>query len=368
VTLFLAWAAWLYLARVPLYEVSDSARLEVGQAAYPIQVLATGRVVASHLALGAKVQAQEVVVELDTESERQRLNEERARLASFTVQREVLQREILAEEQAKRQDRDVGHSALEQADGRVQEAQAAEKFAIEKAQRLSAAHTRGFISEFEMLEAKAAEERLRAVANVHRIETSRLQQDLRTKESERKARIERLNREQSRLQGDIGVVTAGINRLAHEVENRRIRAPITGLLGDVSPPRIGAVVREGDKLGAVVPQGDLRVVAEFSPSSAVGRVRPGQPARLRLDAYPWAQYGIIAASVGTVGSEVRDGHVRVELTVHLDRGLRIPLQHGLPGSLEIEVERVSPATLALRTAGRIVTIRPTQHIAPTVPN
>ena len=156
------------------------------------------------------------------------------------------------------------------------------------------------------------------------------------------------------------MVTAEIGRLDYEVDNRHIRAPIAGLLGEVSTLRIGAVVREGDKLGVVIPQGNLRVVAEFSPSAALGRVRPGQPARLRLDGYPWAQYGSISATVATVASEVRAGHVRVELKVHPERASRIPLQHGLPGSVEVEVEHVSPATLALRTAGRLVSTPPTQ--------
>jgi hypothetical protein len=49
--------------------------------------------------------------------------------------------------------------------------------------------------------------------------------------------------------------------------------------------------------------------------------------------------------------------VRVELSV--ERALEFPveLQHGLPGRLEIEIERVSPATLVLRSAGALVSDR-----------
>ena len=51
-----------------------------------------------------------------------------------------------------------------------------------------------------------------------------------------------------------------------------------------------------------------------------------------------------------VGSEVRDGRVRVELAV-LSKRSPVPLQHGLPGTLEVELERVAPFILALRAAG-----------------
>ena len=52
---------------------------------------------------------------------------------------------------------------------------------------------------------------------------------------------------------------------------------------------------------------------------------------------------------------MRDGNVRVELSVQPDADSRIPLQHGLPGSVEIEIERASPATLVLRAAGKLLT-------------
>jgi membrane fusion protein (multidrug efflux system) len=127
---------------------------------------------------------------------------------------------------------------------------------------------------------------------------------------------------------------------------------VDGRLGEVSVLRIGAVVDEGEKLGAVVPAGTLRVIAQFPPPAALGRIRPGQPARLRLQGFPWVQYGSIAARVESVASEIREGRVRVELGVTPQQSTPIPLQHGLPGSVEVEVEQVTPAALALRAAGR----------------
>ena len=135
---------------------------------------------------------------------------------------------------------------------------------------------------------------------------------------------------------------------------RRVTAPVDGRLGEVAGLRPGAVVREGEGLGAVVPSGGLRVVAEFAPSSALGRVRPGQPARMRLEGFPWTEYGQVDATVSSVGAEPRSGTVRVELAVRPDPESPIPLQHGMPGTVEIEIERVSPATLVLRTLGDLL--------------
>jgi multidrug efflux pump subunit AcrA (membrane-fusion protein) len=147
---------------------------------------------------------------------------------------------------------------------------------------------------------------------------------------------------------------ATIERLAHEIERRRIRAPMAGRLGEVADLRLGSVVREGDRLAAVVPRGDLQVVADFLPPSALGRIHSGQPARLRLEGFPWTQYGSLSGTVRRVASEVRDGRVRVELSVNKPHASPIPLQHGLPGTVGVQVDLLAPVTLVLRAAGKLL--------------
>jgi membrane fusion protein (multidrug efflux system) len=117
---------------------------------------------------------------------------------------------------------------------------------------------------------------------------------------------------------------------------------------------VGSVVRAGDRLAAIVPSGGLRAVADFLPASALGRVRPGQSARLRLEGFPWTRFGTVAAVVERVASEPLEGRVRVELRLVPDAAARIPLQHGLPGTVEVEVERLAPAELVLRAAGQLL--------------
>jgi membrane fusion protein (multidrug efflux system) len=118
------------------------------------------------------------------------------------------------------------------------------------------------------------------------------------------------------------------------------------------PP--GAYVAEGQRLATIVPDGDLIIAADFSPSLTLGRVRPGQPGRLRLDAFPWAQYGTIPATVSRVATEIRDNFVRVEFAVAPDAAQSRLVQHGLLGSVEVSVEEVSPASLVLRAAGLLL--------------
>jgi multidrug efflux pump subunit AcrA (membrane-fusion protein) len=160
----------------------------------------------------------------------------------------------------------------------------------------------------------------------------------------------------------MALAEAMIRRLRHEVERRLIRAPVSGRVGESAEVRVGAVVRAADRLGAVVPPGRPRVVALF-PAAAAGRIHSGQPARIRLEGFPWMQYGTLAATVADVGNEPSEGRIRVELTLAPEQPSSIPLEHGLPGSAEIEVERASPAVLVLRAAGQFLTVNP----APVIP-
>ena len=104
----------------------------------------------------------------------------------------------------------------------------------------------------------------------------------------------------------------------------------------------------------MVPAGGLRVVADFPPASAVGRIRPGQTAQVRLTGFPSAQYGVLPAVVSRVAAEARDGTIRVELAARPGQRSHLPLQHGLPGTVEVEVDRLSPAALVLRTVGKLL--------------
>jgi multidrug resistance efflux pump len=212
-------------------------------------------------------------------------------------------------------------------------------------------HARAYVAELDSLRAKAEARKQREAADAWRLEVRRLEWDLRTRGSDRQARLQRLMREIVQLEGQLTASRVVIERLEYEIERRSIRAPVAGRLGEVATLQVGGMVHEGERLGAVVPPGALKIMTDFLPPAALGRIQPGQPARLRLEGFPWTQYGDIAATVASVASEVREGRVRVELAVRPEAAPLIPLQHGLPGTIEVEVDHVSPAQLVLRTAG-----------------
>jgi multidrug resistance efflux pump len=69
VVLLGGWGAWFVLARVPVYEVTQTARLEVDRAAHPVAAPVAGRVVATSLVVNREVQAGDVLVALDADAQ-----------------------------------------------------------------------------------------------------------------------------------------------------------------------------------------------------------------------------------------------------------------------------------------------------------
>lgn len=94
--------------------------------------------------------------------------------------------------------------------------------------------------------------------------------------------------------------------------------------------------------------GDTEAVAYFPPNDLL-RVRSGQSGLLRLDDFPWGEFGTVTAFVVEVDEVLQDGRFPVKLRLEPPNGSPIPLQSGLIGSIEIEVEKLSPITILLRT-------------------
>ncbi|MEM7584716.1 MAG: HlyD family efflux transporter periplasmic adaptor subunit [Acidobacteriota bacterium] len=348
------WLLWLVSAEVPVFATSSAARLEVDQAVYEVAADAGGRLVEVVARVGQVVTSGEVLFALDATLEQRRLEEEQARAKA--AEREIASlRVALATETRGLADARRAEGAIEEARANTRAEQAAADLADEEAERSARLHGQGLTSEMELRRAQATASERRAQAEALAQSVARLQAERQLEERDRQARVDGIEREIAELEGIVLTSQAAVRRLEEEVRRRQIRAPVDGRLGEVDPVRPGSVVGAGERLATVIPDSVLQVVADFPPSEALARVHDGQPAQLRLDGFPWTEYGSLTATVERVATEARDGKVRVDCAVRPSPESAIPLQHGMPGTLVVEIERVSPAQLVLRAAGRAIT-------------
>ncbi|MFO1151083.1 MAG: HlyD family efflux transporter periplasmic adaptor subunit [Alsobacter sp.] len=347
----IAWILWFCFSSLTLYQTSRRARLEVRRAPHAVDATAAGALLSTSLVMGRTVKAGEVLVELDATRERLRGEEERARLAALDARIAALRREILARDGARAEDARAARAAADVARARLEETQAALDYARGNEQRMTRLIASGGGARVEGLKATAEVQKLSAAQAAQMAEVERGDREARSRDFQNEAQVEDLRHTLASLEGDREASSRALATLAAEIERHVLRAAIDGRLGDVASARKGTYVAEGQRLATIIPRDDLIIVAEFEPSVALGRVREGQHAAMRLDGYPWAQYGTVPAIVTAVAGEIRDGVLRVELQPSQAVGASIALEHGLSGSVEIALEETTPSTLLLRSAG-----------------
>lgn len=349
--LIAAWGVWMVRAEVPLHAASTSARLVRERALHPLQSLVDGRVRAVHVVLEQPVEAGALLLELDTSAQELALAEEGARLAALEGELESARTALAALESAREEAAAAAAAARAEAEHELATRKLSLRYATEEAERLSQLETTGDVSKLSASRARTEAEKAEVAVSSQEAALARLGLDLRRDDGDRAAELAERRRQLSETEGQRAVHAAARARLEHELELRRVRAPSGGRVAELARLSPGSFVHAGESLGAIVSDAVLAVEADFEPAEALGKVRLGQHGELALAGFPRAQFGALAVEVERIASEARDGKIRVELGLLAPERARVPLEHGLPGAVRIEVERTRPATLLLRSVG-----------------
>jgi len=323
--------------------------LEVQRSAHPVTSLVSGRILRSYLSLGRVVEVGELLLELDSEPQQHRLEEEAQRAALRLPQIQAMKRERRSLREMEESAQKASAAEINAAEARLKAQRSQLRLLGTEAKQTRALSGRGIEPKTRVLKAEISLQQARAELERLKHELERRRWSAQQEQSARELRLLKLEARLEQLRAEEGVYTATQARLEQEIEERRIRAPVAGRLAEHSQPVPGEVLLAGQRLAAVIPEGSLRIVAEFPPGRVLGRLRPGQTARMRLVGFPWAQYGSVKAQVERVAEELHEGLLRVELSIQEES--KIPLQHGMPGRLEIAIEQISPLLLLLRAAG-----------------
>ena len=103
------------------------------------------------------------------------------------------------------------------------------------------------------------------------------------------------------------------SRLAQEVEKLRhrqslaeLRAPADGIVKDLATHTAGAVLAPGAVLMTLVPHDEPLLAEVWLQNHDAGFVRAGQPAKLKLAAFPFQRYGMLEGRVLRISADSSD--------------------------------------------------------------
>jgi len=350
ITLVLAWLLWFFGATIPIEVRSDRARIE-STASHAVQAPMPGQISTVRIRLGQGVRAGDVIFDIDTAKERLAREGERLRTEARRAALEQLQRKIDVIERSSGPSHAAAGAAGRELHERIAEAEERRRIADEQLRRAQQLHQAGLISEAEWrrIESEAVQRRAAVRGLTQTLARSSSEEEL--ADSTRSAELEQLKADVAVAQSELNTALLALQRTDNVIAQSRVRAPVSGRIAALASLNPGAVVATGQLLASIVPESGLAVVAAFAPAAAVGRIRDGQMAHVRLEGFSPIEYGTIAARVTAVATEPQEGLVRVEMEI-IRSPRRIPLQHGIPAVAEIGIERVTPATLFFRAVGK----------------
>ena len=114
--------------------------------------------------------------------------------------------------------------------------------------------------------------------------------------------LDSLNAQIGQGEAALKAAEAKLRSAESDLEGVAIAAPVAGQVGDRTV-RVGQYVQPGTRLMTVVPVTDLYLVANFKETQ-VGRMRPGQPVEIAVDALPGVKVsGTVDSLAPGTGSE-----------------------------------------------------------------
>lgn len=349
---------WATMAEVPIVKVSTQARIEPHNAVFRIEPPSAGRVVRSLLNLDEDIKEGDLLIEFDTRTEQLELDQSKATAEGLAEELVVIREQIENKRGEASATGKVDEVAVREAEEREQELTPRHKLAQERAE-LALKSPTGSMSEMEKLERRTDVDALGYAKTAQSLAIIRLRREQGVRGQTLTAQLLGLKRDQLKTESQLRELTAAIARLEYQIDRKHYRAPASGHLVDVAELGAGAFIADGQRVGTIVSNdAEVRIRARF-PKEVVGMIQPGQTAQLKLDGYPWTIYGTVPAKVTRVGTEpglvatpeAIPGTVRVELDIEAPADSRIQLQHGMTATVEVEVARVSPIELLMRSIG-----------------
>ncbi|MBE9104350.1 HlyD family efflux transporter periplasmic adaptor subunit [Nostoc cf. edaphicum LEGE 07299] len=136
-----------------------------------------------------------------------------------------------------------------------------------------------------------------------------------------------------------------------QIQQRVVRSPINGVIFELPTTKPGAVVQVGQRIAQIAPTKTDFVLRANMPNQDSGFLKVGMPVKVKFDAYPFQEYGIVQGKVTWISpdskvSQTPQGNIETyELEIILDQqyvqsgNKRIPLGAGQTANAEVIIRQ-----------------------------
>lgn len=161
------------------------------------------------------------------------------------------------------------------------------------------------------------------------------------------------------LNTEISQTKQQIQESERQLAQKIIRAPVAGTVLQLPFKQPKSFVQTGQLVAQIAPQGAATVLKVQMPSQNSGFLKTGMPVKVKFDAYPFQDYGVVEGKVQMVSPDsklVEAGNGKIEafeVDVMLDRnyiksqGKQIPLNLGQTATAEVIIRQRQTIDLIL---------------------
>ncbi|MEH2091293.1 HlyD family efflux transporter periplasmic adaptor subunit [Nostoc sp.] len=152
-------------------------------------------------------------------------------------------------------------------------------------------------------------------------------------------------------QSEIAQTKSEIRSTKLQIQQRVVRSPINGVIFELPTTKPGAVVQVGQRIAQIAPTKTDFVLRASMPNQDSGFLKLGMPVKIKFDAYPFQEYGIVPGKVTWISpdskvSQTPQGNIETyELEITLDQqyvqngNKRIPLGAGQTANAEVIIRQ-----------------------------
>jgi hemolysin D len=115
--------------------------------------------------------------------------------------------------------------------------------------------------------------------------------------------LKQLESQANNLRSDIKQSQSQLQALNLQLEQRIVRSPVTGTIFELPTKKAKAFVQAGQLIAQIAPQNVPLVVKAQVPSSNSGFLKVGQPVKLKFDAYPFQEYGVVSGHLKQISPD-----------------------------------------------------------------
>ncbi|MCV3212306.1 HlyD family efflux transporter periplasmic adaptor subunit [Plectonema radiosum NIES-515] len=153
------------------------------------------------------------------------------------------------------------------------------------------------------------------------------------------------------LKSQIAQAGSQVTSLELQMQQRIVRSPIDGVIFEFPTTKPGAVVQPGQRIAQIAPKNTNFALKAQIPSQDSGFLKVGMPVKIKFDAYPFQEYGIVQGKLTWISpdskvSQTPQGNAEnfdLEITIdqqYIQNGKkRIPLSAGQTANAEVIIRQ-----------------------------